>query len=424
MFKDLKISITSLLIMFVLLAVPTISAQVQGQAQEVVTLHFVDSGHLTEWDKFVVKNFNETHPNIQVKVEEIPWGQVYQQLVTRIQAGDAPDVFDTGSRFIPTFVALDALAPLGDYLTEARKAEYFDTIWDTVSYRGQIWGIPIAFSTKALYYNKSLFKKAGVEDLMPPKNWEELKAAAKAIQENTDAYGFALAGKKFVSTTSQFLNFLYQSGGRVFDEEGNVIINNQAGVRALEFYDSLKKYAEPGPTANKREDLRVLFKEGKVGMYITGPWRRNLFLTTKGLDFGIAPLPAGPGGSHSILITDSIMISKDTPHKEAAVTFALYYTNFQNQLIRNTGVGVGKVDVTGGLTPMRKIAAQLPLYQKTWHWKPFIEMIPRGVRQPLIPNWSGLQDALTTAIQKVLMDKAEPKEALDDVAGTLEKILH
>lgn len=394
-------------------------------AQDMVTLDFVDSGHLTDWDKFVVEKFNETHPNIKVKTEEIPWGQVYQQLVTRIQAGDAPDIFTTGSRFVPTMVTLDGVEPLDQYLSLARKDEYFDSIWDTTTYNGHIYAIPMAFSTKALYYNKALFKEAGVEELMPPENWEELKAAAKAIDENTDAYGYALGGKKFISTTSQFLSFLYQNGGRVFDAEGNITINNEAGVEALAFYDSLKEYAEPGPTGHNREDLRVVFKEGKAGMYVSGPWRRNLFLQTEGMDFGVATLPAGPGGkSRCILVTDSMMISKDSPHKEEAATFLLYYTNFQNQLIRNTGIGVGSVDPTAGLTPMRKIASQLPFYENTWHWKPFIDMIPRGVQQPLLGNWQGFQDALTNAIQSVLLDKSEPKEALDKVAAELEEMPH
>lgn len=398
-----------------------IIAQAASQQKQIV-LKVVESGSLDAGEKAVIANFEVVYPNIKVEVQEIPWGNVFQQMVLRVQEGDPPDVW-TGAPaiYIPVFAEMEGIIPLDNFISPALRAEYFDSIWPMVTYQGKIYGIPSAFSTKALYWNKDLFAKAGIKT--PPTTWNELYADAKAITERTDAWGIGLDGMGVLSTSDQFLNYLYQNGGRVINKEGNVTINDKKGVDTLAFLVSLKGFA-PNPIENAREKtLATLFREGKIAMYIGGPWRRHGFLTKEGLNFGVAPLPAGHyGPSSCVLVADAALIMKGAKHEDAALKFALFYTDFQNQLIRDTSIGLGKAvnptDPTA-LTPMRKIEAQLPFFQQEPTWEPFIDIIPRGVPQPMLKSYPDFQDALNKAIQKAFLGQATPKEALDEVAARI-----
>jgi multiple sugar transport system substrate-binding protein len=372
-----------------------------------VTLTFVRSGGAGE--EAVVRGQIESAEDvlgIAVELQMVPWGQAYNKIMTMVLAGNAPDIAYLGSRWIPKLAEVGAIVPI--YEPEPVRAEYFESIWPMVTWNGKIYGIPRAFSSKVVYYNTDLFKKAGIE--VPPSTWAELRAAAKAISDKTEAYGFALAGEKFVSTTSQFFSFLFQNGGGVFDSEGDVIINNANGVEALEFYASLAEYAQPGPTAWRREELWQLFAEGQVGMYISGPWRVKAFLES-GVPFETAPLPTGPrGSSATILVSDALVVFGQSEHRGLANLLALYITNFDNQMM---------LDVKWGMTPMRPVEAEIDFF-KTPTWNTFIQMIPRGRPQPLVTDWEKLEDAVTDAIQSVLLNQKAPGEALDATASVLE----
>jgi multiple sugar transport system substrate-binding protein len=345
---------------------------------------------------------------IEVELAMVPWGQGFQKMMTMVGSGNAPDLAYTGSRYIPSLAEMGVIVPIE--VPADRKAECTESIWDMVTWKGEIYGLPRAFSTKVLYYNKDLFEQAGLDSESPPTTWAELEAAAKAISDNSDAYGFALAGAKFVSTTSQFFNFLYQNGGEVIDADGNVVINSPEAVEALEFYASLAEYAEPGSIAHQREDLWELFASEAVGMYISGPWRRAAFVDA-GINFGVAPLPAGPkGDSSSILVSDSIIVFSQSENVETAKQLALYLTSAENQQT---------LDTTWGMTPMRPAEAELDFFQSDPTWKPFVDMVPRGKAQPLVSDWNLLEDAVTDAIQAVLMGELDAQTALDRVAEKL-----
>jgi len=406
--------IRNVIMVIILFLIPLfmIPGGAQQEAKEAtaapVTLTFLRSGGSGE-EKVVGPVAEESAKEIGISVEMVmvPWGQAFDKIMTMVAGNNAPDVAYIGSRWIPHFAEIGAITPID--VPAERKEEYFNSIWPMVTWEGKIYGIPRAFSTKVLYYNTRLFKQAGLSK--PPQTWSELEAAAKTITENTDAYGFALAGEKFVSTTSQFFNLLFQNGGDVFDEQGNVIINNENGIEALKFYVNLAKYAEEGPTAWRREELWELFAEGKVGMYVSGPWRVGAF---KGkVPFATAALPAGPrGSSASILVSDSLVVFKQSSNPDLAEKFALSLTSYERQKI---------LDTEWGMTPMRKEETELEFFQ-TPEWKTFVDMIPRGKPQPLVKNWELLEDAVTDMIQFALLNKLTPEEALDWAASKLEEL--
>lgn len=94
-------------------------------------------------------------------------------------------------------------------------------------------------------------------------------------------------------------------------------MDSQQTRETLEFYGKLVDVAQAGPTAWERDQLRDLFNDGKIGMYINGPWGRGQH--KEDINQLVAPVPAGPSGeSGTILITDSLVVFKGSGHEDLA----------------------------------------------------------------------------------------------------------
>ena len=143
---------------------------------------------------------------------------------------------------------------------------YQPGILDTVSYKGEIWGYPHAFSTKALFMNSGILEQAGLA-CNGPQSWDELYAMAETIKNNTGIAGIGLTGKDFDNTMHQFLNYLYSNGGQVIDPATNEItLNSPNTVETLEFYAKLANVSQEGPLAWERSQLTELFNDDKIAI--------------------------------------------------------------------------------------------------------------------------------------------------------------
>ncbi len=151
-------------------------------------------------------------------------------------------------------------------MTDEEKAAYYPHIVDTVTFDGTQWGVPIAFSTKAFYWNKDLFKAAGLDPEKPPTTWEEEIAAAKAIKEKTGIAGYGLPAKTFDNTMHQFLHWVYTNNGQIIDADGNIVMDSPQVLAALQAYKDITPYSVEGATAYEQNEIRAIFLDGKVGM--------------------------------------------------------------------------------------------------------------------------------------------------------------
>ena len=105
-----------------------------------------------------------------------------------------------------------------------------------MTFDGTQWGVPVAFSTKALYWNKDLFTQAGLDPEKPPTTWAEEIEMAKTIKEKTGIAGYGLPAKTFDNTMHQFLHWVYTNNGQVIDAEGNIKLDSPEVLAALQAY--------------------------------------------------------------------------------------------------------------------------------------------------------------------------------------------
>ena len=382
------------------------------QAQE---LHFIMcGGEIRDADQTVVDAFKAANPGVSVNIEAVPWGTCQDKSLTLASAGDPPSIAYMGSRTLRQLANNDLIVPAK--ISDDTRGAYQPGILNTVTVEGTEWGYPRAFSTKALFINCGLVEQAGLQ-CVAPRTWEGMYNMAKAINDNTDAAGVGIAGKDFDNTMHQFLNYLYSNGGVVIDPAtGENKLNSSNTRETLAFYEKLISVAQEGPTAWERSQLKDLYNDGKIGMYIDGPWGRGQH--NANIKEITVPVPAGPqGGNGTILITDSIAVFKGSGHEELAHKLAGMLTTGESQYA---------LDTEWGLTPIfdyAKLGFESPYYEGDDYWQVFVRGIGVGGPEPLVEEFKGLQSAFTNMIQGIILGEGSVDELVKIAAEELDEAL-
>ncbi|MGA0301277.1 MAG: ABC transporter substrate-binding protein [Paracoccaceae bacterium] len=382
------------------------------QAQE---LHFIMcGGEIRDADQTVVDAFTAANPGVTVNIEAVPWGTCQDKSLTLASAGDPPSIAYMGSRTLRQLANNDLIVPA--QISDETRGAYQPGILNTVTVEGTEWGYPRAFSTKALFINCGLVEQAGLQ-CVAPRTWDGMYNMAKAINDNTDAAGVGIAGKDFDNTMHQFLNYLYSNGGVVIDPvTGENKLNSSNTRETLAFYEKLISVAQEGPTAWERSQLKDLYNDGKIGMYIDGPWGRGQH--NANIKEITVPVPAGPqGGNGTLLITDSIAVFKGSGHEELAHKLAGMLTTGESQYA---------LDTEWGLTPIfdyAKLGFENPYYEGDDYWQVFVRGIGIGGPEPLVEEFKGLQSAFTNMIQGIILGEGSVDELVEIAAQELDEAL-
>ena len=355
-------------------------------------LHFIMcGGEIRAADQAVVDQFIADNEGVTVNLEAVPWGTCQDKSLTLAAAGDPPSIAYMGSRTLLQLAGNDLIVPA----QIQDDVQYQTGVLNTVTVSGQEWGYPHAFSTKALYINCDIVEASG-QECVAPATWDDMYAMAKGVVDNTDAAGVGLAGKDFDNTMHQFLNYLYSNGGVVIDPAtGENKLDSAETRETLEFYGKLVEVAQEGPTAWERDQLKDLFNDGQIAMYVQGPWGYGQH--NEDINQLVAPVPAGPSGeSGTILITDSIVVFKGSGHEELAHELAQRITSGDSQY---------DLDSSWGLTPILDYAAmgKTDLYYEDGIWPNFTATISTGGPEPIVEDFKSLQSVFTNMVQGIIL---------------------
>ena len=261
------------------------------------------SGTVTWWDtstvgsedivfKKIAEGFEKEHPKVDVKYVNVPFGEAQNKFKNAAQANSgAPDVIRSEVAWTPDFADLGYLAPLDGTPALKDKGDFLKQAAASTVYKGKTYAVPQVIDSMGIFYNKKIFKEAGVE---VPSNITELKAAARTIKDKTGKTGMYLRG----DDAYWFLSFLYGEGGDLVDASSKTVtVDKPEGVKAFKVVkDLVDSGAAKTDATDGWENMQSAFKDGKVAMMINGPWAVADTLTGKEFtdksNLGIAPVPA------------------------------------------------------------------------------------------------------------------------------------
>ncbi|MEM1129329.1 MAG: extracellular solute-binding protein [Pseudomonadota bacterium] len=358
-----------------------------------------------------VAEWEAANPDYKVVQEYVPWGQCQEKAITLASAGDPVGLAYLGSRTLPQLADAGLILPIE--MSDEEKASYEPSVLSTVQFNDNVWGLPRAFSTKGIFFNKGIFEEAGLDMPDGPQTWEDMLAAGKAITENTDAKALGIPAASFDNTMHAFLNFIYSNGGEVVNSDGEVVFNSPEVVETFQFYKDMAEFAQDGPVAYDRGKIEPLFSEGKVAMIVQSFGYRD---RTGDVDYGITWIPHGPQGDHAtLLITDSLAVFEGSGVEEGAMSLAKFLNEPDRQ---------ARFDDIAGWTPVRETDISRALVDKDPNWKFYLESIAAGGPEPQVIDYTALQDVMNEAIQGVILGEMTPEEAAEEVHDELEDLVN
>lgn len=244
----------------------------------------------------VIKKFEQSHDNIDVKIQLTPFDQYWTKLQAAASSGSAPDVFWMNGVNAHLYASNEMLLPLNEKI-ESEKVDlsaYPEALTKIYSMDGEQYGLPRDFDTVGLWYNKELFDKAKLSYPDDSWTWEDLrKAAAKLTDRDKKVYGVAAA----MMNQENFYGTIAQAGGEVISADGKKSgYDDPATIEGLRFWtDLIKDGVSPSLQQMTDTPAHQLFESGKVAMYYGGSWRAIGFdkneYTKDRVD--VAPLPRG-----------------------------------------------------------------------------------------------------------------------------------
>ena len=119
----------------------------------------------------MIAEFEAANPGVKVEVVSLPWGQAFEKLATMVQAGEMPDIVEMPERWLALYANNGQLESLGPWMDQVgrgqgadRSAKQFGSVVKDTPYM-----IPYGFYIRAMFWNKKLFKQAGLD--APPATW-------------------------------------------------------------------------------------------------------------------------------------------------------------------------------------------------------------------------------------------------------------
>lgn len=213
--------------------------------------------------------FMEDNPGITVDYSKSnPYASYLDQLLIAAAAGNAPYVAHIKAEWLPQFLELGVLKDISPYISDEVKADYAPSALEGATVDGKLVAMPWFGNTYALYYNKALLAKAGIETL--PATWDELIADAYKISAlGSDIYGLAFPNSNGVEAGEGYNVFpaLWAHGGSFQDADGKISLANEAGIATFTEIQKLIADGVSPTVGNSFKDLRNLFGQGKIGFY-------------------------------------------------------------------------------------------------------------------------------------------------------------
>lgn len=385
----------------------------RAQAAQTVRVTVAEYSNATgPYFQKMADEFHKANPDITIKIEVVNWNSLLQKLQTDISGGTNSDLSIIGTRWLLDFVKDGVAEPLDSYMTPAFKDRFVPVFLGPGTIDGKVYGLPIAASARAMYYNKDMLTKAGFPD--GPATWDDVVAAAQKVKAD-GTFGFGIQGKD-LETDVYWYYALWSYGGDLIGKDGKTDFSGPAGVKALTLYKSMidQGLTEKGVTSYSRTDLQNLFKQGRLSMVITAPFLiGQIAKEAPSLQYGIVPVPKGTTQS-TYAVTDSIVMFKNSKVKQAAFKFLDYIFSKEPRIEFNKNEG---------FLPTTKAVADDPYFANDPRLKVFVNLMPHAHFAPVISGWEDVAKDVIDALQSVYLGNAQPGPALEQAAAKANQAL-
>lgn len=317
-----------------------------------INFWFSQGFHVKQIIEEMVDEYNSTHPDVRVNAV---FQGLYRDMEVKMLAAAVtqklPEVAQEQFEFMDLYIDEGLIEPIDNYIQEEDRNDILQVMWDAASRRGKIYGVPFCVSTTVIFYNKDVFRKAGLDPEWSPKTWDEMIETGKILTEDKDGDGnperYALSF--WQNGLYGWAPILWAKGGEFFTKNGRrVDLTSKEMITTINMLSDLVFKHEIMPRNWTDWESGQAFLSGNLVM---GPF------TSAGIAYGeenlpwslgVAPMPYINGRKYSVLTGSALVnFSRSKKKKMAANDFIFWLVNKQNTI---------RIHKEVGYVPVRKSA--------------------------------------------------------------------
>jgi len=296
-----------LLILVILMSVPLIGAcnseksSTDSKGKVTITYWQYTFPQKVDEIKSLIAKFEKENPNIKVVAQDFPYDQYNQKIAAAMHAQKGPDIMNLYYGWLPQYVEKGYIQPIPEDFMSVKDIEsYYIPMIQSSKIDGKYYGLPTAVRSLALFWNKDMFKAAGLDPEKPPKTWDELIADAKKMtkvksngQYEREGFAWNVNGQGY-HTFEEVL--LRQWGVEPFSEDGKKVQwDTPEGLEAFKYWINMTKKEKIGDETFMQE-YNTAFRAGKAGMMIDGSFSIAATKEAAKFDWGVTTLPVKEEG--------------------------------------------------------------------------------------------------------------------------------
>jgi multiple sugar transport system substrate-binding protein len=386
---------------------------------EVVTIKYAlwDSTQAPVYRE-LADEFEKQNPNIKVEIELTPFQQYWTKLEAATTGGQMPDVIWMSAANFEKYAINGMLLPLDENIKNAGidMNKYVEGTTKLYQMDGQQYGMPKDVDSIAMWYNKELFDKAGVEYPTDEWTWEDMKKAAIKIQSTLDGvYGVVLP---LNDAQASYYNVIPQNEGFVISEDKKTSgYGDPNTIEAISMIkDLMDSGASPDYTTVVENKANEMFQSGQVAMLYDGAWRAVEFNHNEELNkkVGVVTMPKIKNKS-TVVHGLGLVIGKTTKHPEEAWKLIEFLsTKEAHEKVGKSGIVIPAYIETQSLWAES---------YKTIDVSAYVDALKENVPYPASLDTSKWAQIEVDELTKVWTGQATPEEACKTIETEMNAIL-
>ncbi|WP_082614861.1 ABC transporter substrate-binding protein [Paenibacillus sp. Soil787] len=280
--------------------------------------------------KSIVDKYNKDHANqVEIKMDVLPADQFAQKLPPSIATKTAPSLLLMSPSAAIPFIQNGSFQKLDDFFTAsgADKGDFSDASLQMGQVNGAQYMLPMQTIGVFLFWNKKLFKEAGLDPEKPPQTFDQLaEYAVKLTDPGKNQFGLSMPVK---GAPQYYTSFIWGNGGDFVDlKNKKSVLNSPENVKTMEWFQDLVVNKKVSPKGAQGSEFDKLMINGKLGMFLTGPWLAG-GLKQNNIDFGVSLPPKGSVKQATLSDGSVFTIPSSTSpeEKKAAYDFIKYWNS-------------------------------------------------------------------------------------------------
>lgn len=300
--------------------------------EEGATITFSGWGDETEQQVYrdSITRFAEVCPAVTVNYEPIP-AEFQTKLKAAMAGGTAPDVFYVDDQLMTAFAANGQLLALDDLMAEGgvSRDDFIPALLTIFTLDDATYGLPKDWGTLGLIYLPEVFAEAGIDEPTADWTWDDLRAAALAIAENTDYEGYCQN-----ADWARFAPFVFSNGGAYATEDFTTATIDTAELKdmAQMQFDMLQEGSLVRASDVGAGWCGEAIGKKLVGLTLEGGWMVNFMRNDyPDVEWKAVQIPQGPVTRAGVIFTNAIGVNAFTEYPRAAAAFTFFVTGRDNQ---------------------------------------------------------------------------------------------